>query len=82
MRTAAKRALASSKHIETPLARKKVDSLADEARRLSKIAVRTAESSEIRDERVATIREALQNGTYQPSSVDMADSLLKETLAF
>lgn len=79
--TAARRAPDSSKRIETPLAPKKIEFLTDEAHRLLETIKLPTDSSVIRQERVDVLRAALLKGDYQPSSSDIAASLLQDVLA-
>jgi negative regulator of flagellin synthesis FlgM len=51
-------------------------SLSDQARSLASAIKKVSGTPEVREDRVAAIRAALANGTYQVSSRDLASSLL------
>ena len=54
--------------------------LSSEARELSALRARLAQIPDVREERVAALREALRQGTYRVSPEEIADKMIARSL--
>ena len=52
--------------------------VSERASTVGRLASRAAELPEVRQEKVAAVRERIQSGSYNPSASDIADAILKD----
>jgi negative regulator of flagellin synthesis FlgM len=52
--------------------------VSDEAAAINKLAEQAAQAPEIRQEKVAKLREQLQSGAYRPTADDIADAIIRD----